>query len=150
MLSLRLRPARLITRLACLPLASVIVLTACAPATGTDIETALGKEVTLSPGRTVRISGQDLSLTFKAVTADSRCPTGVTCVWEGEAKCQVSVTLKGVASETVFTVNGASDGYSQGTFSGYRGFFKLSPYPAVGKPIAAGDYRLLLKVEKAP
>ena len=48
------------------------------------------------------------------MTADSRCPTGVTCVWEGEAKCQVSVTLKGVASETVFTVNGASGGHPVG------------------------------------
>ena len=68
----------------------------------------------------------------------------------GPFHCQSFDRVLDKKSCTIFTVNGASDGYSQGTFSGYRGFFKLSPYPTVGKPIATGDYRLLLKVEKAP
>jgi hypothetical protein len=125
-------------------------LAACAPASETGIEASLGKEVTLSPGQAVTLTGEDLSLIFKSVTADSRCPQGVTCVWAGEAGCRVVVTLQGAASETVLKTGGGTAGWTRSVFDIYTLYFSLSPYPEAGKTIASQDYRLHLKVLKEP
>jgi hypothetical protein len=134
--------------LACL-LTPAILLAACAPAAGGEIQAAPGQECILAPGQTAVIIGEELLLTFEAVTADSRCPQGVTCVWAGEAKCQMTISSKGTRSGTVFTVKGGSDGYSESVFGGYRASFNLQPYPMAGQKLPDRNYRLLLKIVKA-
>ncbi len=60
-------------------------LTAC---DSTDADTygadAQSGEVTVALGETASLNG--LALTFDAVAEDSRCPVGVDCVWEGQAR----------------------------------------------------------------
>ncbi|WP_116693942.1 hypothetical protein [Marixanthomonas spongiae] len=54
-------------------------------------------------GETVEIDGH--SVTFSEVVEDSRCPTSVTCVWQGRVKIKVKVEKKGkatVAEELIF------------------------------------------------
>jgi len=41
--------------------------------------------VVLAPGDVHRVRGTDLTLTFVRIVADSRCPTGLTCIREGDA-----------------------------------------------------------------
>jgi hypothetical protein len=52
----------------------------------------------LRVGDTVQIDGSSATLTFKAVTRDSRCPTGVRCIRAGEAV--VVLELRGGSGET--------------------------------------------------
>lgn len=129
-------------------LVTVMLVYACAPSSADEMQALPGQEVTLSPGQTVTVRGEGLSLQFKGVTADSRCPKGVTCVWAGEAKCSMQFTLDGVVSEALFTVNGGADGYARSVFGPYTAYCTLTPYPEAGKQIGSQDYRLRLKVLK--
>ena len=106
-----------------------------------------GQEFTLSVGKTVNISGEDLSIRFVEVEGDSRCPTGVVCVWAGEAKCRMSITYQGTTSEIVFTQPGGSTG-TRDLVRKYEASFKLEPYPESGKQIDKSDYKLVMTVTK--
>lgn len=104
----------------------------------------LNQQVRLPVGQTAIIANEDLSIKFEEVTTDSRCPTGVQCVWAGEAKCQTTVTLKGVSSPLVLTVSGGSE--SPTVFEGYTFTINLEPYPQAGLTIDKTNYVMVLKV----
>ena len=125
---------------------SIILLTA-GLSCSSENKISLGQEFALSVGSTVVISGEDLSLKFVEVTADSRCPTGVVCVWAGEAKCRMLVIYQGTESEVVFTQPGSSAGM-QNLFQKYTVSFKLEPYPESGKQIESADYKLIATITK--
>lgn len=42
-------------------------------------------DITIGFGKTVKIPDSKISLQFKSIAEDSRCPVGATCVWEGVA-----------------------------------------------------------------
>lgn len=113
-----------------------------------EIKASLGREFILPVGYTAVIDGENLGVKFNAVTQDSRCPKGVTCIWAGEAKCDMQISLKGLNSEVLLSAAGGTDGYSFTSFHGYRLNFKLEPYPEKGEQIAKSDYKLLMIVKK--
>ena len=59
-----------------------------------------GLSFALAPGQTAEIKRSDTRITFRQVREDSRCPTDVTCVWEGDAKVEVVIVHAGVPDET--------------------------------------------------
>jgi hypothetical protein len=125
---------------------SIIWLTACSSGGTGEVRASPGKEFTLPAGQTAVISGEDLSIKFEQVTADSRCAKGVVCVWAGEAKCQMQITYQGSIYPVIFTASGGTDGYSHEVFNQYKVSFRLDPYPEAGKSITPGDYRLIMTV----
>ncbi len=58
----------------------------------------------LAVGETASVEGTDLSLTFDAVTRDSRCPKDVSCIVAGEAVVVFVARLGGEHSELTFKV----------------------------------------------
>jgi hypothetical protein len=126
----------------------VLLSTGCLPVNTNVIKTSLNQEFTLPVGQTAVINGEDLSLKFERVTTDSRCAKGNTCIWAGEAKCQVQVKHNEVSSSVVFTIPGSSEGTARNFIDGYTASFNLEPYPEAGKQIAESDYALLLKITK--
>lgn len=128
-------------------LLAVSVLAGCS--TGAVGGVALGEEFTLAIGESVEIDGEDLSVSFEAVTGDSRCPSGVQCVWAGEASCQVKLVDKGNSSTLVLVEPGATDGYTRQDFGPYQLDFQLLPYPRAGEAISQSDYRLKMVIGKA-
>lgn len=79
---------------------------------------------------------------------DSRCATGVTCIWAGEAKAKIS--FKESNSTTTHTLTqggGASEG--KDTIRGYDFTFTVNPYPQAGQAVPKKDYTLKLMVNKA-
>ncbi len=132
------------------PLATAIFsLVACSSGNANEIKAPLGKEFVLPVGQTVSIDNGQLLISFESVTADSRCPKGVTCIWAGEAKCRMQITNEGSTSDIVFTETGGTDGYSQSTFNNYTAHFRLEPYPEAGKQIGSNDYKLLLTITES-
>ncbi len=109
---------------------------------------SLGTEFTLPVGQSVTISGEDLTIKFEAVTADSRSPKGAETIWAGEAKIQMQITFQGSASSVVLTEKGSTEGYTQDTVNQYKINFQLQPYPEVGYQPAQGDYKLVMKITK--
>lgn len=59
-----------------------------------------GISFALAPGQTAEVKRADTRITFRQVREDSRCPTDVTCVWEGDAKVDVVVSRTGVPDDT--------------------------------------------------
>jgi hypothetical protein len=55
---------------------------------------AIPENVTLRVGQEKRVAGGELKVKMVAVTEDSRCPVGTTCVWAGNAKIKVQITGK--------------------------------------------------------
>ena len=58
-----------------------------------------GKEFTIRQGDSVQLAGSQSTLHFLAVPEDSRCPSGVQCIWAGNA--QASLKL----DDTPFALN---------------------------------------------
>ena len=52
----------------------------------------------------------ELKITFKEVITDSRCPSDVTCIWEGEAKIKVVIETNGNKQEKEFLFKGKNLG----------------------------------------
>ena len=77
----------LISNLGCAPLQTAVIVEP-------------GLSFALAPGQTAEIKRSGTRITFRQVREDSRCPTDVTCVWEGDAKVEVVVSRTGAPDET--------------------------------------------------
>ena len=58
----------------------------------------LGREFTLEVGQSALVDDSGLRVTLLGVADDSRCPTDVQCVWEGDARVAVAVASTEAAS----------------------------------------------------
>jgi hypothetical protein len=113
-----------------------------------QINTKLGKEFSLHTGQIAYISSENLSINFKEVSGDSRCPTGVTCIWAGQVSCNLEIKLTRdhtQKSQLVIIQSGASDSSKQ-VFENYMFSYSVDPYPVAGKPILQKEYVLHLTV----
>ena len=64
---------------------------------------ATGEPFVLAQGEAVEVAGH--ALRFLDVVEDSRCPEGVTCVWEGRAKVRLSASSPdGLSATQVLTL----------------------------------------------
>ncbi|MFH1381984.1 MAG: hypothetical protein ABIH70_03735 [Chloroflexota bacterium] len=134
-----------------IPLAAVflLLLGGCAKSVQ---QVNLNQEFTLSPGQAADIAGENLNIKFVEVITDSRCPSGATCVWAGEASCLVEITKTGDASspyKLVLTEPGLTQEPLRQTFDGHELSFSIEPYPIVGQAISPSDYRLVMTVSLA-
>jgi len=118
-------------------------------ASGEFVKASLGQEFLLRIGQTAQIENEQLSIQFKSVAGDSRCPRGVQCFWAGEVKCEVLITDKGSSSNITLTQSGAEQS-SEITYKEYRLIYSVEPYPEAPKQISNAEYRLKLTVEKLP
>jgi hypothetical protein len=106
----------------------------------------LGKPFEMKAAEVVTIQG--LRITFEEVSEDSRCPTGVQCVWAGDAAATFTLEKPPAAAEQRAL-------HTSGRFerqTDYDNFTvrldDLKPYPKEGAGIAAGDYRATLVVTR--
>jgi hypothetical protein len=115
-----------------------------------EIEASFGQELVLSIGQTAVFENKDLKIKFVSVTSDSRCPKGVTCVWAGEAKCQILIGNDRSFSGFDLVETGGTTDYTQIYYqngdNSIKLVFKLDPYPEKNKQIDISDYILMLTV----
>lgn len=99
-----------------------------------------GVPFALGPGQSAEVVGTDLSFIFTEILSDSRCPSGVVCVWEGDAEAAVVGDLPGeIRIDCVL--------HTSPMFSGScdMGAFRVTllwvdPYPVAGFPIDPANY----------
>ncbi len=128
-----------------------LVLAGCSSgpaATPTPSSVALGQKFELAVGQSQAITGEDLTLKFVAITADSRCPLGAECIQAGQAVAQVQITSKGQVSTREFVETGLTQNMTTAEMGTYHLAFQILPYPEVGKTINSSDYRLVLTVTR--
>lgn len=92
----------------------------------------------LPVGKTAGIAGSTTRLKFLRVSEDSRCPTNVVCVWEGDGKIELVPVRDGVMGQSVIlslhTPNEAQVGELFVRFVG------LTPYPTTPEPSSPRHY----------
>lgn len=108
---------------------------------------ALNEEFTLSADQTARVAGEELSVTFQAVTQDSRCPINAMCVSAGNAAVQINVAKTGQANALLSL--GDDSLIRQAVYAPYAvEFVDLTPLPQAGRVTPLGEYILRLRVVK--
>jgi hypothetical protein len=132
-------------------LASItVVFTVSSCSASLALKVNLDEEFTLSPGQSVMVQVEDLKLEFKGVTEDSRCPSDVTCIWEGRVVCDTQITYSGSSSPLTLIQPGLTDQYTDEMFKGYVISFKVTPYPNSGQQITPDIYQLHIIISKLP
>ncbi len=136
----------------------VLAISGCLSNTQASIKAILGKEFILPVGETAVINSEKVGIKFEAVTTDSRCPEGATCIWAGEAKSQIIIySLQNpplILALIELKESAVTQDYSQSTINldweniqkQYIIYHRLEPYPKVGNQINPVDYQLVLKI----
>ena len=77
---------------------------------------------------------------FLKLISDSRCPKQVTCIWQGEAKVLLGISINGEYFEKEVVISGSG---GKQFFDGLNMLFShLRPYPETALKIAPEEYRL--------
>ncbi len=110
---------------------------------------AVNEEFTLRPGQTAAVSGTALRITFESVRDDSRCPTDVTCIWEGDATVVLKVAVDAQESvREVHTNEGGERSRKVPAGDFVISLERLDPAPRSTQPIEASAYRATLRVAR--
>jgi hypothetical protein len=145
---------RLLLAIACIALAACNANDAGTPLSPADLpSSAVNKSVTLDQpfelrvGRTATVAGESLTVSFEGVPEDSRCPTGVQCVWAGNARVQVVLSKDGKAAGV--ELNTGVDPRTANYLDYQIELVNLEPYPSIkGGPIPQSQYRATFVVRK--
>ena len=91
-------------------------------------EVALNQEFKLKVGQQVKIRDAGITVSLDRIVEDSRCPTGVTCIWAGNGK--VGLRLSKAKSDAVSVELNTYAGPKSSTYQGYEvRLVRLDPYP---------------------
>jgi hypothetical protein len=124
------------------------VLAACSSGgsgpTGSGNPSPSGQSVSVRVGGEAVVPGTQVTIRFHEVTEDSRCPSNVVCVWEGNG--QVALTLSTPSDAREVLLNTTSEP-RRIDFAGSRiALASLAPYPS-GEPVDPGAYVATFEVE---
>ncbi|MEP6261403.1 MAG: hypothetical protein ABJ092_07480 [Gillisia sp.] len=92
-----------------------------------------------------------VSVVFKEVISDSRCPKQVTCIWDGEAKVLLGIYENGKFLENRIVSSTAANSVQQFTAAGmiYNiSGIQLLPYPEVHSKKIKPEYTLRLSLSE--
>jgi hypothetical protein len=112
-----------------------------------DYTFKIGEPFTLVTDLTYQAEAEALQVGQLEIGEDSRCPRGVTCVWEGQAIVSIVVNNQPLN----LTLQAGDPSLAVKTMGDYRfEAQKLEPYPEDGKSIDPTTYVLTLLVQKNP
>lgn len=112
-----------------------------------DIGFDFGQNFDLAFDETAISTDGTVEIRFKAVESDSRCPSDVVCVWEGEATIALTVTIASTTADITLSTHpdfGQVDTLDQHVFT----LVNLAPYPVSTQGYDEDDYTAELRVEK--
>lgn len=129
-------------------LSLAFALCACAPAAAGDEKSRRGSGgVEIRVGQERKVEGGALRIAFERVSEDSRCPEGVQCIQQGNARAHFAVTnRRGECVEFELNTSAEPSEYRFGEYA--IRLAKLAPHPtADGRPAPRG-YRATVVVSK--
>jgi len=102
----------------------------------------------LAIGAPQRASGSELTVTFEAVVADSRCPTGVQCIWAGDAAVRLRLVMPNLP-HAIVTLHTNLDTAKDTTYAGWTVSLQaVTPAPSADAAVRAEDYRATLLITR--
>ncbi|HKG90652.1 MAG TPA: hypothetical protein VKA84_02100, partial [Gemmatimonadaceae bacterium] len=111
----------------------------------------IGQPFDLAFGQSADLTGTNLRLTFTRVAGDSRCPTDVQCVWEGDAEIAVRIDRGGTPAGTAeLHTSAGGGGLREVDYDGHLviALQSLAPAPRSGHPIPDAGYVATLLVRE--
>lgn len=129
-------------------LSLLFLLTTVWPQPASDVKrVALSQEFEIKVGETVSIENKGLQISFRTVAEDSRCPEGMGCVWQGNAKIVLTLSQAGRRPANI-NLNTTLEPKHK-LYDGYDlKLVRLNPYPKKDVRIEKGDYVATLVVSK--
>jgi predicted rRNA methylase YqxC with S4 and FtsJ domains len=125
----------------------VAILASCAQDPIISRKVSLNEQFTIKAGQQVAIKGEKLSVQFSSVQNESRCPTGVQCVWEGNAAVSIEASKK--RKKAVQAILNTNIQPNELAYKKYRiRLLGLNPYPRIDEKIEAKDYEAVMIVTK--
>jgi len=103
----------------------------------------IGQPFDLKIGQTAYFESSGITIRFANITEDSRCPSDVTCIWEGQVSTLVSFSDSKSSSNFTLTLrgSGSADNSSKKAFNGYElRLVDVQPYPTSKQKISPSDY----------
>ena len=116
------------------------------PAGPTETRASLNEPFDLDFGATRHIDELGLAISFTKLISDSRCPIGVTCVWDGNAEIELAVTSGGSLKQTLVFDTKSAPGHDINGL--YIELVELHPWPNENDPKRVTDYRGVIRVSK--
>lgn len=111
------------------------------------IENKFGEPLPLKIGESVEVEGAAFVVAFDEIIEDSRCPTGVECFWEGQAKIQLLIN----DAQSVEVIKRAGkEEMAKDTLDGFvYTLLDVSPYPDAKTvlPIPTESYTIDIQVD---
>lgn len=120
------------------PLWPLIELTNIEAIDNSPLPVNLYEEFKLQVGKSAIVQKDNVLFTFKSVIQDSRCPSDVICVWQGEAVINVNVKIGDVDYGDFKMSTYRPNIIYVGTY--YIQFNNLYPYPATNIKINPNEY----------
>ena len=106
-------------------------------------EIELDKEFTIKINQTISVD--NLKATFLEIVEDSRCPSDVTCIWQGRASIKMNVE-NGVQNNDIILTIGEN---STAQMEIYKiNLSDLNPYPISTKKISPEEYVATMNISK--
>jgi hypothetical protein len=103
---------------------------------------------TLRVGESVKVPTTDVKVTLEAIVEDSRCPTGTTCIWAGDATVSVAIA-SGNSSPSKFALHTNGQFAQQAEHSGVQvRLTDVAPYPTVDGPPRREAYRVSFSITR--
>ena len=134
--------------------AALAALAGCGSTTGPDVDfegsfVTTPLEFTLQFGEDRIIEGTVLRMSFAAVLEDSRCPSDVVCVWEGNAKVEIGIGA-GTGPTSALQLNTSVEPRTVEWNDVLVTLLEVTPPPVSDVPIADADYTVRLRLEPIP
>lgn len=130
-------------------LGTILALTACdEKREEAPIENKFGQPITLELGASSEVQAGELAISFDKLVEDSRCPNGVDCFWEGQAKIQLLINE---TTSLELIMQAAQEDLAIDTLGNYiYTLLDVSPYPDVKDdlPLPAEGYTIEVQVDK--
>ena len=114
------------------------------------ITAKLNTEFQLEVDQTAFIVSENIKVKFLNVTEDSRCPSDVVCVWEGQVTILLSIMHNDQdLGDFALTIRGGDETLADKTFDGHSiQVMQVGPYPKASEPTKLSDYLVTLLVSK--
>lgn len=110
-------------------------------------EVAPGEEFELAPNQSARVAGTELTVGFRRVNGDSRCPIDAACLVQGMAGIELNIF--GVAANNpVLVAAPLPTVWTDGTYE--IKLVDLLPHTTLDRTISPAEYRLRLQVDLLP
>jgi hypothetical protein len=110
---------------------------------------SISRDITLTINQEslLDFSTPELKLKFLSVVEDSRCPVGVDCIWEGNAKVRLQISLSETNdSSEIFELNTNLEPRSVQIEDYQIEFFNLTPKPKVDLKIEPENYIAIFSI----